>query len=94
MSTRHKGHKTGPWFEYELTAFKNCDTSIKLDEYGIGKIRKIFKEQGYNVSSEAICSNYQSWLNNHKSDYLDQENGYSLITPDGREPLSFKAITI
>ena len=61
------------------------------------KIKKIiaeFKENGFNITREAILHNYKAWRYDMKSGYRDDENNYHLFSPCGCNPLSFRATTL
>ena len=62
-----------------------------------GKIKKIiaeFRENGFNITREAILHNYKAWRYDMKSGYRDEENNYHLFSPCGCNPLSFRATTL
>ena len=47
------------------------------------------KENGYNVTRQALEHNYNAWLADYKSGYRDEENGYFIFTPCGCNNLYF-----
>lgn len=47
------------------------------------------KENGYNVTRQALEHNYNAWLADCKSGYRDEENGYFIFTPCGCNNLYF-----
>lgn len=61
------------------------------DNFTLKAVVKEFREKGFNVTEKALAHNYHAWLNDLKSGYLDEENGYFLFTPCGCNPLSFYA---
>ena len=65
-----------------------------LTDKDIDKIIKEFKENGFNVTREAINHNYDAWCIDYKSGYRDEENNYHLFSPCGCNPLSFRATTL
>lgn len=48
------------------------------------------KDLGFNVTSDAIRHQLDSWINDYKSGYRDEENGYHLFTPCGHNPFSIR----
>ena len=70
-----------------------CDP--KLDKKVTTKdIVKFFHDNGYNVTSEAVCWCFDSWKSGFKSGYRDQENGYHLFSPCGANALSIRLTTL
>jgi len=57
-------------------------------------ILKEFRDNGYNVTEEALRHNYDAWEIDSKSGYRDEENGYHLFTPCGCNPLAFRLTTL
>ena len=68
--------------------------NITLTDSKIKKIIAEFKENGFNITREAILHNYDAWLCDEKSGYRDEENNYHLFSPCGCNPLSFRATTL
>jgi hypothetical protein len=66
----------------------------RLTSKDIDSIIQKFKENGFNVTEEAILHNYEAWLWDEKSGYRDEKNGYHLFSPCGCNPLSFRATTL
>ena len=66
------------------------DEDNEIIKYTIKK----FKENGFNVTEEAIRHNFNAWVLDMKSGYRDNENGYHLFSPCGCNPLSFRATTL
>lgn len=66
----------------------DCDEAHCLD---LIKVRDEFRRHGYNVTLDAIAHNYEAWLNDEKSGWLDTVNGYFLFTACGCNPLRFYA---
>lgn len=60
----------------------------------IERIQKFFKEQGYNVTEEAIKHNFSAYSYGMKSGYRDEENDYHLFTPCNLNPLTFSLTTL
>lgn len=50
-----------------------------------------FKENGFNVSEEAVKHNYDAWRDDAKSGFRDEKNGYHLFTACGCNRLRFTA---
>lgn len=65
-----------------------------LTDSKIKKIIEEFKENGFNITREAILHNYKAWRYDMKSGYRDEENNYHLFSPCGCNPLSFRATTL
>lgn len=66
----------------------------KLSPRKIKAIIKEFKDNGFNVTEDAIMHNYEAWLCDLKSGYRDEANGYHLFSPCGHNPLQFRASTL
>ena len=66
----------------------------KLTLKDIDEIIGEFREKGLNITKEAILHNYKAWLNDEKSGYRDEVNGYHLSSPCGCFPLSFRACNL
>lgn len=58
------------------------------------KIIKFFRDNGYNVTSEAVNWCFENWKSGFKSGYRDQENGYHLFNPCGGNALSIRLTTL
>ena len=69
---------------------------LVMGRSGAGKTYSLkeFKDNGLNVTKEAIMHNYQAWRFDEKSGYRDEENNYHLFSPCGCNPLSFRATTL
>lgn len=67
---------------------ENCD---EYEEFNINDVIKEFKDNGFNVTEEAIEHNFNAWKNDYKSGYKDEENGYFLFSACGCNPLRFNA---
>lgn len=65
-----------------------------LTDRDIKKMIKEFKDNGLNVTREAIEHNYQAWKFDEKSGYRDEANGYHLFSPCGCNPMSFRASSL
>ena len=76
--------------EYSVN-FRNI---VSLNDSDIDKIIKEFKENGFNVTKDAILHNFDAWNCDFKSGYRDEENNYHLFSPCGCNPLSFRASTL
>ena len=57
-------------------------------------IIKFFRDNGYNVTSEAVNWCFENWKSGFKSGYRDQENGYHLFNPCGGNALSIRLTTL
>ena len=67
----------------------------KLDKkVNTKKIIKFFRDNGYNVTSEAVNWCFENWKSGFKSGYRDQENGYHLFNPCGGNALSIRLTTL
>ena len=66
----------------------------KLSPNKVKSIIKEFKDNGFNVTEDAITHNYNAWLCDLKSGYRDETNGYHLFSPCGHNPLQFRASTL
>lgn len=71
----------------------NCFDNFNINDVCDSVIKK-FKENGFNVTKEAIIHNYSAWICDKKSGYRDEENGYHLFSPCGCNPLSFSATSL
>jgi hypothetical protein len=80
--------------EIILPQFTGCYDGPDLTEYRIRKIRKEFREHGFNVTRKAIAHNYSCWFSDLKSGFRDTKNGYHLFTPCGCNPLQFRATSL
>ena len=83
--------KEGSCIENEYRYFTNKET---LSERDIDDILREFKENGFNITKEAILHNYDAWLCDEKSGYRDEVNNYHLFGPCGCNPLYFRATTL
>ena len=75
--------------EYDYTTKK-----WSLSKSDIESIMLEFKENGFNITKEAILHNYNAWCRDEKSGYRDEVNNYHLFSPCGCNPLSFRATTL
>lgn len=73
------------YFPEEKTLLTTSDIATMIKE---------FKDNGLNVTKEAIMHNYQAWRFDQKSGYRDEENNYHLFSPCECNPLSFRASTL
>lgn len=68
------------------------------DSLSTGQIDQIceeFKANGFNVTHEAICHNYEAWAAGmSKAAYRDEKNGYHLFTPSCDNPFILRASTL
>lgn len=55
------------------------------------KWQQAFKDNGFDVTLEAIFHNYEAWLRDEKSGYRDEANGYHLFSPCGCNPFRLSA---
>ena len=85
----------------EVQCYDECDYNrnkypgeIKLTEKLYKEIQAYFKEQGYNVTIEAISYCLENWQSDFKAGYRDDANGYHLFTPCGCNPLSLRLSTL
>lgn len=67
---------------------------VELTAKDIDDILREFKENGFNITREAILHNYDAWCCDEKSGYRDEANNYHLFSPCGCNPLSFRARTL
>ena len=65
-----------------------------LNDSDVNRIIAKFKENGFNVTAEAIRHNFEAWRYDEKSGYRDEVNNYHLFSPCGCNPLSFTATTL
>ena len=85
---------------YDFNTRNNSLLSKKFHRTGILTTKEIdsiiqdFKDNGFNVTKEAILHNYDAWLHDQKSGYRDENNNYHLFSPCGCNPLSFRATTL
>ena len=75
--------------EYDYTTKK-----WSLSKSDIESIMLEFKENGFNITREALEHNYNAWCRDEKSGYRDEVNNYHLFSPCGCNPLSFRATTL
>jgi hypothetical protein len=71
--------------------FRNMSS---LNDSDINLIIAKFKENGFNVTKEAIQHNFEAWRYDMKSGYRDEVNNYHLFSPCGCNPLSFRVTTL
>lgn len=75
--------------------YDECDSPIyKSHNLNPQNVVDFFKRKGYNVTIDAVEHNYNAWLNDYKSGYRDEVNGYHLFTPCGCNPLQFRLSTL
>lgn len=83
---------------HEVLCYDECYINLgenpNFGENVAKSVANRFKKQGFNVTVEALMHNYHAWLDDMKSGYRDEENGYHLFTPCGCNPLSFSATTL
>ena len=81
---------------HEVHCYDECDMVLgeRPDLGRMDDIIAIFKEQGFNVTKEAILHNFNAWCADLKSGYRDEENGYHLFTPCGHNPFILRATTL
>lgn len=65
-----------------------------MSDTQIIKICREFKDNGFNVTKEAIMHNYSAWRCDYKSGYRDEKNGYHLFSPCGCNPFSLRATSL
>ena len=63
--------------------------TIQPTKFNADEVVAEFKAKGYNVTKEAVMHNYEAWLADYKSGYLDKENGYFLFSACRHNPLYF-----
>jgi hypothetical protein len=82
--------------EYEIFPEGFCDAGCGHPFTGkvVRRIIAEFKEHGFDVSREALVHNYCAWVQDLKSGYRDETNGYHLFTPCGCNALRFSATTL
>lgn len=67
----------------------------KLDKkVNAKKIMQFFRDNGFNVTSEAVKWCFENWKSGFKSGYRDEKNGYHLFNPCGGNPLSIRLTTL
>ena len=79
---------------YNRDIYPEAFTCPEQERLEIDRIESFFKKNGYNVSREAIEHNFNAWLNDMKSGYRDDINGYHLFSPCGCNPLSMRLSTL
>ena len=57
-------------------------------------IIKFFRDNGYNVTSDAVNWCFENWKYGFKSGYRDEKNGYHLFNPCGGNVLSIRLTTL
>ena len=75
--------------QYDYSTDKHFLSAKDIDD-----ILREFKENGFNITKDAIKHNYRAWLCDEKSGYRDEANGYHLFSPCCCNPLSFRATTL
>lgn len=85
----------------EVRCYDECNynenvypSEFNLNDEKVKKIQKYFKEHGFNVTKDAIFHQLSSWMNDYKSGYRDEVNGYHLFSPCGCNPLSIRLSTL
>lgn len=76
--------------DYQVN-FRNV---TNLNDADVNLIIMEFKENGFNVTEQAIRHNFDAWRYDEKSGYRDDENNYHIFSPCGCNPLSFRATTL
>jgi hypothetical protein len=79
---------------YYRHIYPEAFTCPEQERLEIDRIESFFRDNGYNVSREAIEHNFNSWLGDMKSGYRDDINGYHLFSPCGCNPLSMRLSTL
>lgn len=75
-----------------IKGFTNGCRNVKdFKEPNFKKIAKEFRDNGFDVTVEALQHNFYAWVSDEKSGYRDLVNDYHLFTPCGCNPLSFRA---
>ena len=80
--------------EYHRDIYPEAFTCPEQERLEIDRIEAFFKDNGYNVSREAIEHNFNAWLDDMKSAYRDEANGYHLFSPCGCNQLSMRLSTL
>lgn len=73
---------------------RSCEEYRACTKEWLYKTLDEFHSVGFNVTEDAIIHNFEAWLSDFKSGYLDEDNGYFLFTPCGCNPLQFEAMEI
>ena len=90
LKAQKNGHEVHCYDEYNI----DCGYKPNFGEIVAKYVAYHFKKQGFNVTVEALMHNYHAWLNDMKSGYRDEKNGYHLFSPCGHNSLSFSATTL
>ena len=90
LKAQGNGNKVHCYDEYDIDLGDNPN----MTERRIMAIIKEFEEAGYKVTKEAILHNHHAWMNDMKSGYRDEENGYHLFSPCGCNPFILRATTL
>lgn len=79
---------------YYRDIYPEAFTCPEQERLEIDRIESFFRDNGYNVPREAIEHNFDAWLDDTKSGYRDETNGYHLFSPCGCNPLSMRLSTL
>lgn len=84
------GHEVHCYDEYNI----NLGEHPQLNDKRIKEIIAEFEEAGHKVTKKAIMHNYCAWLDDFKSGYRDEKNGYHLFSPCGHNPFQLCLTTL
>lgn len=90
LNAQKLGHEVYCYDEYNI----NLGEQPQLNDKKIKEIIAEFEEAGHNVTKKAIMHNYCAWLDDFKSGYRDEKNGYHLFSPCGHNPFQLCLTTL
>ena len=90
LNAQKLGHEVYCFDEYNI----NLGEQPQLNDKKIKEIIAEFEEAGHKVTKKAIMHNYCAWLDDLKSGYRDENNGYHLFSPCGHNPFQLCLTTL
>ena len=90
LRAQGNGHPVHCYDEYDIV----LGEQPQLNDKKIKEIIAEFEEAGHKVTKKAIMHNYCAWLDDFKSGYRDEKNGYHLFSPCGHNPFQLCLTTL
>lgn len=90
LNAQKLGHDVYCYDEYDI----DLGEHPQLNDKEVKAIIAEFEEAGYKVTKKAIMHNYCAWLDDMKSGYRDEKNGYHLFSPCGCNPFILRLSTL
>ena len=90
LKAQGNGNEVHCYDEYDIV----LGEQPQLNDKKIKEIIAEFEEAGHKVTKKAIMHNYCAWLDDLKSGYRDEKNGYHLFSPCGHNPFQLCLTTL